>query len=393
MTNNSYDFNNLIRDVSPDFDTLIAQSPSFLKLLGSLSASMNPITGKPVVTNPKYEWINDPMTQFSSAIGAFATDGDGVTFTLASNAGFEVGSIVRFESALGASKSELAKVTAVNANGTGITISRDYGSTTGITLVVGDIMILNSTPRNEDSDVGSALKHQSALDFNYTEIFDEVANLSGTAMASASYDNATAMAVQVRAAMVRLARKLENAFLHGVRVQRTSSVAGSLGGVLQFVAGAGGNIDATGGNLSQTLINNVIEDISAKGGMLIDPVILCSPNQARRISALNTSGANPQVFKDINDRTLGGFTTAFIGDLPISDKGTVAKIFVAQNMLKDKVAILDMNSISAKVMRGLTAKDATTNGTDGEKQRILTELTLEVKNATSAHGIITGLNL
>jgi len=393
MTQNSYDFNNLIRDVSPDFDTLIANSPSFLKLLGSFGQSENPITGAPVVTNPKYEWVNDPMTQYSSAIATLATDGDGTVFTVASNAGFEVGSIVRFEKATGASTTELAQVAAVNANGTGITLTRDYGSTTGYTIEVGDIMILNSTPRNEDSDVGAAIKHQGVLDFNYTEIFDEVANLSETAKASSSYDNATAMAIQMRAAMIRLARKLENAFLHGVRVQRTSSVAGTLGGLLQFISGAGGNIDATGGNLSQTLINNVIEDISQKGGMLINPMLIVSPNQARRISALNTSGSNPIVYKGNEDRTLGGFTTAFIGDLPINDGATVAKIFVAQNMIKDKVAVVDMNSVDAKVMRGLTAKDATTNGTDGDKQRIITELTLEVKNATSAHGIITGLNV
>lgn len=380
MTENSYDFNNLIRDVSPDFDTLIANSPSFLKLLGSFGQSINPITGAPVVTNTKYEWINDPMTQFSSAITSFDThDGDGTGINLASTAGIEAGSILRFESSTGASKTELVEVVSVDS-ATDLTVTRDYGGTTGVTLVVGDVAILNSTPREEDSPVGDAIKHQGVIDFNYTEIFDEVANLSETAKASASYDNATAMAIQMRAAMIRLARKLENSLLHGVKVQRTSSVRGTLGGLLQFISGAGGNIDATGGNISEDLINNVIEDISQDGGMLIDPMILVAPNQARKISALNTAGTNPTVFKDINNRTLGGFTSAFIGDLPINDGATVAKIFVAQNMVKDKAAIVDMNSVDVKVMRGLVAKDATTNGTDGEKQRLITELTLEVKN-------------
>jgi hypothetical protein len=392
MTQNSYDFSNPIRDVSLEFDTLIASSPSFLKLFGSLGQSMNPITGAPIVTNTKYEWINDPMTQYSSAITAFDTDGDGTGITLASTTGFEAGSIIRFEAAAGSSKTELAQVTSVDS-ATELTISRDYGSTTGVTLIVGDIVILNSTPRNEDSDVGYAIKHQSSIDFNYTEIFDEVANLSATAMASASYDNATAMAVQVRAAMIRLARKLENALIHGVRVQRTSSVAGSLGGLIQYISGAGGNIDATGGNLSQTLVNNVIEDILQDGGMLINPMILCAPNQARRFSALNTSGSNPTVFKENTDRTVGGYTTAFVGDLTLEDQGIVAKIFTGQNFPKDKVAIVDMNSVSLQTMRGLASKDATTNGTDGRKERILAEVTLEIKNATTGHGIITGLNI
>ena len=184
MTQNSYDFSNLIRDVSTDFDTLIANSPSFLKLVGSLGQSMNPITGDPVVTNTKYEWVNDPHTQFSSDITAFDTDGDGTGITLSSTSGFEAGSIIRFESSLGNSKTELARVISVDS-ATELTIARDYGGTAGVTLVIGDIVILNSTPRNEDSDVGDAIKHESVIDFNYTEIFDEVANLSETAKASA----------------------------------------------------------------------------------------------------------------------------------------------------------------------------------------------------------------
>jgi hypothetical protein len=212
-------------------------------------------------------------------------------------------------------------------------------------------------------------------------------------MATESYDNATAMAIQLKAGFIRLARKMEAAAIYGQRVQRTANVQGTMGGILQFISGAGGNVEVAGGPISQILINNVIEDISMKGGMLMDPVILCAPNQARRISALNTAGVNPTVFKDITDITLGGFTTAFIGDLPINDKGVVAKIFVAQNMAKDKIAILDRTKVATRVMRGLVSKDATANGTDGQKQRLIMESTLEVQNATSAHGIITGLTL
>lgn len=393
MSNNTYDFSNAIRDVDVAFDTLVANSPSFLKLLGSVGTSFDPITGAPVVKNHKYEWVNDSMGQYATAISGFGTDGDGTVINVASSTGFEVGSIVRFESTAGASKTELARVTAVNS-ATQVEIARDYGSTTGVTLIVGDVMILNSTPKNEGSSVGSAIKHEGTIDFNYTEIFDEAANLSKSALATLTYDGATAMQYQVRAAMVRLARKLENASLYGVRVQRTSSVAGTMGGVIAQISASGGNIEAAGGNaLSQAYINNVIEDIVADGGMMSRPVILCSPNQARKLSALNTSGTNPIVYKDNSDRTLGNFTTAFIGDLPINGSGIVAQVFQCQNMVKDKVAIIDMDLINLRVMRGLSSTDATVPGNDEFTQRLLTELTLEVKNATKAHGIITGLAL
>lgn len=391
-TQNSYDFNNGIRDVSEIFDILIANSPSFLKLLGSVGTSYE-MSGVQTVTANKYEWVNETLSPYSSAISALGTDGDGTVFTLASNAGFEVGSIVRFESATGASKTELAQVSAVNANGTGITITRDYGSTTGVTLVVGDVMILNSTPRQEDSSVGAAILQQGVIDFNYTEIIDEVANLSATAMAIKTYDKASALAFQVQSAMVRWARKLESAAIYGVRVARTSSVQGTMGGILSYLRAAGGNIDATGGNISITLINNVIEDIYQKGGQLSQPVILCAPNQARRLSALNTSGSNPIVYKDNTDRSIGNYTTTFVGDLPVNGGAVMAQIFSAQNMIKDQIAVLDMSKINLRFMRGLVLKDATTPGNDGEKKRLIAEPTLEVMNGTSCHGLITGLNL
>ena len=389
---NSQDLNNLIRDVSPQFDILIENSQSFLKLFGSLGTSFNFNTGTPLVTNTKYEWINENLVQYKSAITGFDTDGDGTGVNVGDTTGFEVGSIVRFESSLGASKTELAQVASVDS-ATDLTITRDYGATAGITLVVGDVAILNSTPKIEATNVGAAILQQGAPDFNFTEIFDEAASLSRTAQASATYDRASSMAKQVQAAMVRLARKLEAAAIYGVKVERTNSVPGTMGGILQFIEGAGGNIDASGGALSQSLVNNVIEDIIADGGPLGAPVLLMSPNQSRKLSALNTAGVNPTVFKDNTDRSIGNFTTKFVGDLPIDGGAIMAQVFVAHNMAKDKVAVLDMDKIDFRVMSGLTAKDATLPGADSTTERLLTELTLEIENATKAHGIITGLDL
>lgn len=392
MTQNSYDFNNLIRDVSPVFDVLISQRPSFLKLLGSLETSLNFSTGLPVVKNTKYEWVDEQLTQYSSAIASFDTDGDGTGINVTSTTGFEAGSILRFESSTGASKTEQVRVVSVDS-ATELTVSRDYGSTTGVTLTVGDVAFLVSTPQNEDAAVGPAILQQGDAIYNYTEIFTEVANLSKTAMALASYDAATSMPSQIMAAMVRLARKIEQAAIFGTRVARTSSLAGTLGGVLYFVSQSGGNIEAAGAAISQALINNVIEDILADGGQMSQPVILCAPNQARKLSALNTAGTNPIVYKDNADRSLGNFTTTFVGDLPIEGSGVIAPIFSALNMAKDQIAILDMSLINIRVLRGLVAEDATTPGTDGQKTKLITELTLEVRNATKAHGVITGLTI
>lgn len=393
MPGNTTDFNNLIRDVSGDFQTLIENSPSFLKLLGGLNQTLDVISGAPIVTNPKHEWINDTMSAYKSAITGFgSSDGDGTDFRITSTTGFLAGSIIRLEASTGASKTELIKIVSVDSS-TKLTVERDYGGTTGVTAATGDVVILVSTPKQESSDKGAAIVHQGVVDYNYTQIFDQLAQLSETSKVTGSYDKSTQMAKQIMAAMIRLARDIENSVIHGVRVARTDSVVGSMGGILSFLKASGGNIDATGGNLSQTIINNIFQKITDKGGMSNNYAILVSPNQARRLTALNTSGSNPIVYKDNQvGQTLGNFVTSFIGDLPING-GLYAQVFVAQSMIKDQVAVLDMDRIKLAVMRGLVAKNATTPGSDYEAQRLLTELTVEVKNGTAAHGIATGLNI
>jgi len=392
MTQNTYDLNNPVRDVSEAFDLLVAERPSFLNLLGGLGTTYDLSGLNPVVTNNKYEWINESLEQFKGFVLGFGTDGDGTSLELSSTAGIQAGSILRFTANDGSSKSELVLVDSVDSASV-ITVTRDYGSTTGVTLIISDIYYLVSTPRQENSGSGDAFLQQGVAAHNFTEIFDEVANLSRSAMASRYYDSAGSLSKQIMAGMIRCARKIESSSIFSVPVARTSTAAGSMGGVLHYISGVDGNIVFAGGAISQDNINDGIEKIYAKGGLLSQPVILCSPNQARRLSALNTSGTNPIVQKSNEDRSLGNYVTNFVGDLPIDGSAVNAQIFSSQSMAKDQIAVLDMDLINLKVMSGLSSKDATANGTDGRSERLLTELTLEVKSGDAAHALITGLTI
>ncbi len=388
---NSYDFNNPIRDVSPEFDTLIANSPSLLRLFGSLNPNSTLNIDSPVVTNNTYEWIDDVLTAVATTITGFDTDGDGTGINVASTDGIEAGSILRFSTSADVTRTEQVQVTSVDS-ATDLTVVRDYAGSAHQTFVIGDKVFLNSTPRNEGSGVGPTRTQQGSIVVNYTEIFDEPIKLTRTAQASNTYDQANSLARQQYAAMVRLTRKLENALLHGLPLQRTPADQGTMGGLIHFLSQVGGNVNSTGGAISQTLINDVIEDISAKGGMLIDPVLVCSPNQARRISAFNTSGSNPITYRQSGSTSTGEFVTSFIGDLPINGNGTTAQVFVAQDMWRDQVLVLDASKFRLRPMSPLAVKTLP-EMTDGTTQRMLTELTLEVNNAKESHGILTGLSV
>lgn len=388
---NSYDYNNPIRDVSSDFDTLIANNPTLLRLAGSLNPNNTLNIGSPVVTNNTYEWVDDVLTAVATTITGFDTDGDGTGINVDSTAGIEAGSILRFSTSADLTRTEQVQVASVDSL-TDLTVVRDYAGSAHDTFVIGDKVFLNSTPRNENSGVGATSTQQGNIVVNYTEIFDEAILLSRTAQATNTYDRANLIARQQYAAMIRLARKLENALLHGLPLPRNNADQGTMGGLIHFVSQLGGNVNSTGGVISQTLINDVIEDINGKGGLLSDPVLICSPNQARRISAFNTSGTNPITYRQSGSTSTGEFVTSFIGDLPINGGGTVAQVFVAQNMRKDQVLVLDASKFRLRPMSPLTVKTLP-EITDGTTQRMLTEVTLEVNNAKESHGILTGLSV
>ena len=384
MANNSYDFNNTIRDVSTAFDLMMSNTTSLL--------SMMPLSSSQQITNTKYEWINDVLTPVSSTIASFDTDGDGTGINLASTTGIVAGSILRFTSALDVTRTELVRVVSVDS-ATDLTVARDYASTTGVTLVVGDKAFLVSSPKDEGSAAGTGLIHQGTVDYNYTEIFDEIAEVSKTSNVVASYDNYTKLSSQEMIAMKKIAYKLENALIWGERLVRSSGVPGTMRGLKAFIGAAGGNIDTTGGAISQTVLNNMLENIFADGGDNSNLALVCNVNQARRISALGTASSNPIINKvDTPNQRLGNYVSEFVSDIPLPG-GLNARIFTNYNMPKDQILMLDMSKVALKTLRPMGIEDASTPGTDSFKSRILTELTLEVKNPLQAHAIATGLTV
>lgn len=377
----SYEYQNLIRSVIEIFDQLRASDPTFIGLIP---------TGVDA-TNTKEEWLEDELTPVESTIGSFDTDGDGTGINLVSTTGLRIGSILRVTTAADVSRTELVQVVTVDSS-TELTTTRDYGGSAGETFVVGDKVLLVSSPLNEKTDPGSGTGQEPEVAFNYTQIFERIAEVSGTAEEVKKYGMASAINYQVANKIHEITRELNSSAIYGRKVIRASGVQGTLGGILSFMDS--GNIETTGGAINITILNNMLEAIFNDGASSNNYIILCAENQARKISALNTTGSNPVVSKDRTDRTLGGFVSTFVGDLP-AQNGFTAPIVVDRNFAKDQIAIIDMNRIELAWLtnRRLKDIDATLPGFDGVKRRILGEVTIRIKNGTKAHAKATGLNV
>lgn len=379
MANTSYDLTLGIRNVQPAFDLLVSKYPTLLSKIRR---------GAPAKAT-KEEWLEDSLTPLSTAIASFDTDGDGTGINVTSTTGMVAGQLLRFTSSAHADRGEIVKIASVDS-ATDLTVVRDYGSSVGVTLVVGDLVYSVSKPKNEGSTASASDAVEPGTNYNYTQIFDRSFTLSRTALQVMQYGGANTMAYQTEKGMIEIMMEINSQLIYGERVQRSASQNGSFGGLIAFTRS--GNIDTTGGAISKTIINNVIEKIWADGAMASNFLLVCAENQARKISAFNTAGTNPVVMTSPDARTTGGYTAQFVGDLPVKS-GFMCEILVEPTFPKDKIAIVDLNSIELAYLQDFGVTDISNKAVDGTMHRVLGELTVRVKNGTKAHGLATGLTV
>lgn len=382
----SYEFQNTVRDLSDDFNTLVHEYPTLISRILNLNKK---------ATHTKHEYLEDYLGSTASAVAGFDTDGTGTGVEVADTAAFKAGDIIRFEKATGASVTEMAKIASIDS-GTQLTLSRTYGGTAASTLVIGDIAKLVSRPKGENTDSTTGTSREPGKNYNYTEIFDDEAQISSTAANIRQYgfeSFETWMNYQVEMKMIDIMKRMDSATVYGRRVERSAGQNGTMGGIMQFLEN--GNETAVGGALTSSVINDLLEDIFEDGGYSNNFAILCNSNQARKISQFNKAGvANSPVITSQDDRKYGGYIQKFIGDLPVAN-GFEADIVISSIFPKDQIAIVDLNGIELIPLgdRAFIDKDSTQNGGDYFRRRLISEMTLEVKNGTRSHAKATGLTI
>ena len=376
---NTYNYSNKVRAVNEIFQNLVAKTPTLASL----------VNFGLVTDNVKYEWTEDSSAPVSYTIVSVATN----AITVASTANIQVGDIYQVQAATGASETEQVKVASIDS-ATVFTVTRNYGSTTTTTLATGQKLLLIATPLAEGTDAGTGAGFQPTVNYNYTQIFERMAQVSRTSQHARMYGIDSAIDYAVAKRLVEIAYDWNRSMIYGRKVARSASENGTMGGLLSFIEG--GNVDTTGGAISETILSNLFEAVYLDGGQMGNFAILCAENQARKISAFNTSGTNPitQVIQGAGGENIAGRSVSmFRSDLPVGN--FMANIVVDPHFPRDKVALINLDKVRGVeyLNSPLTATDATLPGADNFKQRILGELTLEVKDGQTAHAMATGLNV
>lgn len=375
-----------VRFVDDIYTIYLREKSSILETLLQNGASMNECT------NTKYEWTESQLSPLSWTVNGTVNTGFPKTIALVSTTGMIAGDIIRFEDSAGLPKGNMQlKITSVDS-GTQITVNTaTYGSTTDIALAATNVAKLVSRPAGENKKSFTEQNDwQPSLEYNYTQIFDDVFGLSGTALATAMYGNTNDVVTQLSVSLYKVQQQMAEAMIHGRRVQRTSTENGTFGGFISFLDVAGGNVkDASSAVITQQMINDSLESVYQDGGDV--QTIVCGTYQARKISAFNTTGNNPIV--GLLDRMAGSFVMKYVGDLPVGPNGMNLAVVVDPKMPKDKIILTDLNRLALVPMKGrsLALFDATQKGQDGITAVIRGEYTLVVKDAKYSHAIIKNL--
>lgn len=387
MAITSLDLLNTRIDLSDVLSWRIAQSPQFIQLFSAPVAGET--TSAPggeqgtVATSTEHKWLEGVETPKTKAFQSFDYDdsNETATFAVASAVGWQVGDLFHIlgdTRVLQITNVATTSIVAKSVGDNGSAVELEDAPSAGT-------LIFDSRPIQEGSTSGEDMFMQSGTESNYTQIFRADIALTGTATAVGQYGNENNVAKQLEYATDSIIRRMNSALLFGVKIRRTASVSGSMGGLYYYGAQPDGLARPQSGApaLSINKINQAATDISEAGG--IPDLILCGAGQAQVISSL----MNSQVQIAREDNTIGRHVTQFV----TSAGGAVLRVFVDPAIPDTDVWVCDSRGFALVPLAGraLHTEPATAPGTDGVKAMILGEYTAEFKNAKQSLCRISGL--
>lgn len=272
---------------------------------------------------------------------------------------------------------ELIKVTAVATNT--LTIVRGYAGTTAAAISDGAKVEFQFSEGVEGADARSARYKARAGVSNYTQIFDDSVEISGTAQAVQQYGINDLYEYEKQKKQLELALQLEKALINGVSYQ--NGQIRQMKGIRQFIQS---NVTNVAGALTMAAVNDLAQKVYEKGGFATggDYKVIVGAKQKRALSALDTNKI--QIGRSENAR-------GEVVDTLINDFGEF-EIALNNNLAADELLLVDVNRAAIRPLVGreffhkfLGEKGDYTTG------MLVGEYTLEFKQE-KAHGRLKGLS-
>jgi len=369
MTALTYDFKDQVRQLEAGISLILEDAPTLLGLIG--------LDGEPLYQT-KFEWMSDNLNSNRATVAAEALAA-ATSITVATGDGekFRV-------NAIAVAGEEYMQVTAVS--GDVVTFVRGFDGTTAATIEAGDEIRIVSRPQLQGAGPGVDESHDRYTDYNFTQIIERYAAVSGTQQAVKTHNVTNELDYQVQLRLKEIHRELNDWLIYGRRIQGQRNVPSTSGGLLNFAGIKGAyKQNASGSEVSAKSLNDLAEQVYQRGGEV--NTIITNTAGARQISKF----AGDSIVTERTDTTSGHRIQTFVSDIV---SGSVATVVVDPNFPKDKIALFDRSILKLSPLQGraLWDEDATTKGADFVARQIRGEYGITVKNAKEKIAILENIS-
>lgn len=284
---------------------------------------------------------------------------------------------------------EVLLVTAVAGNN--LSVVRGFGRTTAAALTSGQVMVIDTVGREENSLAQNDGIFQPDPVENFFQTMDTAVEFSRRALATLQFGGTNDIAFQLSERIRQLTIQMNRALVRGRKA--TAGISGQTvtytGGLRYFLDQADAiKVDNSDSALTLDAINALNAEIVTRGGMA--NTIAVGIKQARRLSALVSGSYDSQRLADWTaaDWTAdAGSVLTLPSDLPLV--GNVNRIVVDTNLDDGELMIFDNSMISVVPMANGNAEaggawrtlDATLPGQDGQRVRVIGDFAMEVRQS------------
>lgn len=326
----------------------------------------------------KTSWLDTKVDAISSPMTAAALAA-ATTLPVADGSKFRAGMLVS-----AAGSDEVIVVTAVSSNN--LTVVRGFGGTTAADIADTTVITIDSVGREENSLAENDGIYQPEVVENYFQTMDTAIEMSRRALATMQHGNTNDLRFQLDLRLAQLATQMDRALVRGRKaVQAIGGKDHSYTGGLRYFLDQAGAINTNHAAAALTLdaISDLNAEIVTRGGTA--NTIAVGVAKARVINGLVSANYSSQRLADwSNDE---GAVNRLPSDLPLV--GNVTNIVIDTNLDDSELIIFDSSKVSVKSMAANNAMvggewrtvDATANGQDGQRVRVLGDFTMEVRQS------------
>ncbi len=315
------------------------------------------------ITNTMYEWQMDYLVPNTDTINDAGIGLATTVWTMTNPEYFALHDVCLIQS-------ELIRVVNINSAGSTVTFERAFAGTAAATHATGLTVYRLGPARPEGSAPGWAQQVATYQPYNYTQIFDAFAEITGTEEAMENYAPAALLDYRVDKRMREMYMLMEQALFMGRRFQPGTNTGRATGGLNQFIT----DVDAIGGAaLVFADFEDALQNVFGRAGNRTPSTIWCNAWVSRKISSFGAgsirTGRTESTFGNVIDTLQTNFGTLSVN----LDHLVLASSLYLLNM--DEIMI---GPLQGRAWAGYPLTIATT-GIDEMSERLIGEYGIVVK--------------